>query len=247
MTREDYQILIERYSTPIERVKEESIKLGMTGFALMAIFMLVNLGYSSTEGIWHKVCIIYSIIQILLSTITSLRTILANKINYTAVDVALYLCVPAFGAIMMSGLIVFRSWLDESEEFAITLLGITLLVCAGFWITVAIFNRKKLQAGGFRKDSVTLLKPWKIWIWWVSAVPFIPMISLTGRKFWYNALGNIDLAQDFLGMYIMLWMCFLLIYTLFAPTALFIRLELKMKREEKKQRVIDGTTDNMIK
>ena len=247
MTREDYQILIERYSAIRERVKKESQKAGKTGLAAMILLLLVNFGIDNEDNTWNVICIVYSIIQVVLSFITSLRAIYANKIKYTAIDAGLYLCVPAFGAIMMSGLIVFRSWLDESEEFAITLLGITLLVCAGFWITVAIFNRKKLRAGGFRKDSVTLLKPWKIWIWWVSAVPFIPMISLTGRKFWYNALGNIDLAQDFLGMYILLWMCFLLIYTLFAPTALFIRLELKMKREEKKQRVIDGTTDNMIK
>ena len=247
MTREDYQILLDRYSLYSNRIKKESFKLGMANLGIMAFFLLVNLGYSSTDGIWHKVCIIYSIIQILLSTITSLRAILANKINYTAIDAGLYLGALAFGAIMMPALMLIASWRDESEEFAITLIGITLLVCAGFWITVAIFNRKKLRAGGFRKDSVTLLKPWKIWIWWVTAVPFVPMISLTGRKFWYNALGNIDLAQDFLGMYILLWMCFLLIYTFFAPTVLFICLELKMKREEKKQRVIDGTTDNMIK
>ena len=110
-----------------------------------------------------------------------------------------------------------------SLTLAVVFLVIDIAIYVAFWITTSRYNQKKLHKGGFSWKKRILERPWKIWIWGVTAIPFIPLMTLSGRRIWLISLE--DAVQIILIMYMLLWLWLILIYLLFAPSLLFIRLE----------------------
>ncbi|MCI5874971.1 MAG: hypothetical protein PUJ55_10375 [Clostridiales bacterium] len=230
MERKDYQLLADIYYRGKTNISKEPVKAGVLGVIALLIFFVGAWAFQDVEGTWKFACYIYYAIQVVMSLIVSLRLMFVKKEKLTAMDAAVYMWANAMGASMTITWIFIRGLLDDSEVLAITFLIFLGVICIGFWITTARRMQKKLQAGGYRTQNYKPIKQWQVWIWGLAALPFAPLMRILGRRVWFPTL-EVE-VQRLIFMYMILWGWLLLIYTVFVPTALFIRLEKRMERED---------------
>lgn len=226
MERENYNILTERYAGMQGRfVQGKGIVWLVLLVHAVLLFACIDLAEVSGKGTWIIWCRCYSIGALLIVIATNLKLLFYKRFGFTARDMAFY-CLVNIGGFMLSLTFVFVGGVAyDSLEIALLALALNCIICAGFWIAVARYNNKKLQEGGFCWKTRKLEKTWKLWLWGVTAIPILPFLGVVGRRIWFNTLGEI--TQTLLFMYALLWFWLVLIYTLFAPSALFMRLEEK--------------------
>lgn len=232
MERENYQVLTMKYS----EMRERFVKGRKLGWFMLFVLIILAWGcaFQMAELIdvepWNVFCKIYGIVTVIIAFFTNFKLILSRNHPYTEVDMAIY-CVTNIELIMM-GIEIFCVGLvaDEAEKPALVFLVISIILGAGFWITMQRQNDKRLQEGAFRGKSYNMKLPKNVWIWYVTALPIIPLLSLVGRKIWFVSLN--ESLRVLILMYAVLWFWMVLIYSLFVQAVMFIKLEYKMRRKE---------------
>lgn len=231
MEREDYQVLTIKYS----EMRERFVKQKKIGWAMLLILLILAWGCASlmadqiAYAPWKLFCRLYGIITMIIAVFTNLKLILSGKLRYTESDMAFY-CITDIGAVMLAlEIMCIGITADTAVIPALLFGGISVVLCTGFWITVRKQNLKKLSEGAFRGKSYFVTYPKNIWIWYITAIPIIPLLSLAGRKFWFTSLS--ETLRILLFMYAILWFWMVLIYSLFAQAGMFLELEFKMRRK----------------
>lgn len=233
MEREDYQVLTIKYS----EMRERFVKGRKLGWFMLFVLLILAWGcaFQMAELIdvepWNVFCKIYGIITVIIAFFTNFKLISSGNRPYTEVDMAIY-CVTNIGLIMM-GMEIFCVGLvaDQAVKPAFIFLIVSIILSVGFWITIQRQNYKRLQEGEFRGKSYIMKLPKNVWIWYVTALPIIPLLSLVGRKIWFVSLN--ESLRVLILMYAVLWFWMVLIYSLFVQAVMFIKLEYKMRRKEK--------------
>lgn len=232
MKREDYQVLTIKYS----EMRERFIKGRKLGWFMLLILLVFAWGCASLMASqisyepWKLFCRLYGIITAIIAVVTNFKLILSKKIRFTELDMAFY-CVADIGAVMLGLEIMCIGITAETAVIpALIFGGISVILCIGFWITVRHQNYKKLKEGAFRGKSYIMKLSQNVWIWYFTALPIIPLLSLVGRKRWFVSLQ--ESLRILLLMYAILWFWMVLIYSLFAQAGMYIELEIKMRKSQ---------------
>lgn len=233
MEREDYQVLTIKYSG----MRNRFVRGRKLGWVMLGLLLLLAWGctFQMAELIvaesWKILCKGYGIVTVVIAAFTNVKLILSQKLHYTELDMAIY-SVANIGLIML-GMEIFCVGLmaDEAVKPAVLFLVVSVILCVGFWSAVQKQNYKKLQEGAFRGKSYIMKLPKNVWIWYVTALPIIPLLSLIGRKIWFVSLN--ESLRVLILMYALLWLWMVLIYSLFVQAVMFIKLEYKMRRKER--------------
>ncbi|WP_075721935.1 hypothetical protein [Roseburia sp. 499] len=233
MEREDYQVLTIKYS----EMRDRFVKGRKMGWAMLLILLFIGIPCGTLMGpqidseVWEVFCKTYSIVTVIVAVITNLKLILSKKLKYTEVDVAFYV-VTNVGLVMLgTEIICIGIAADTAAIPALIFGGISVSLCVGFWITVRMQNYKQLREGAFRGKKYNVKLPKSAWIWFLTAIPIIPLLSLHVRKVWFVSLN--ESLRVLILMYAILWFWMVLIYSLFVQAVMFIKLEYKMRRKEK--------------
>ncbi len=238
MERQDYQILTNRYEHMRNRFANGKqigwIMLLMQAVAVSGCLVVAS---DSKSELFTISCRIYCLIVMGAVLVTNIKLIFMNKFNFTGVDMAAYCLVNVFAIMGSIEMLLIGIIAYDTAEIALLFLAIDIIVCIGFWIAVERQNKKRLKSGGYQLKKHEREYCGKIWIWGVTALPFIPLMTLAGRRIWLVSSDGI--IRTLLVMYMLLWLWLVLIYSLFVPSLLFIRLEKKMERkDEDKEKII---------
>lgn len=232
LEREDYEVLTIKY----KEMRDRFIKVKKIGWAMLLILLVLAGGCASFMSSqlpyepWVVLCRLYGIITAIMALITNMKLILSERVQFTAVDVAIY-SITNIGALMLGVEIICIGIIADQAVIPALIYGmISVILCTGFWITMRRQNYKKLREGAFRGKTYIMNFPRKIWIWYLTAVPIIPFLYLGGkRRRCFESLP--DLIRILFLMYAILWFWMILIYALFAQAGMFIELEFKMRKK----------------
>lgn len=233
MEREDYQVLTIKYS----QMRDRFVRGRKIGWVMLVILLFIGIPCGTLMGpqldseLWNIFCKTYSVVTVIAATITNLKLILSGKLRYTEVDVAVY-AVTNVGLVML-GLEIICIGIAAGTAVmpALVFLAISAILCIVFWVTVKKQNEKQLRKGAFRGKKYNAKLPKSVWIWFLTAIPIIPLLSLHGRKVWFVSLD--ESLRILLFMYCILWLWMVLIYSLFVQAVMLIELEYKMRRKER--------------
>lgn len=233
MEQEDYQVLTIKYG----EMRDRFVKVKHLGWFMLLFLFVFAWGGASlmAEQIpyepWKIFCRVYGIVTTVAVVITNFKLIFSGKFHFTEMDMAVY-CIANIGLLMLGLEII---WIgitaDTAMIPALIFGGISAILCTGFWISVRKQNYIKLKEGAFRGKSYNMKLPKNVWIWYFTALPIMPLISLAGRKIWFVSLR--ESIQILLLRYAILWFWMVLIYGLFAQAGMFIELERKRKKSSR--------------